>query len=476
MDDNTSSLTSDLRPLTSPAYDTIIIGAGMSGLAAGIRLAHYDQRVCLLERHYTIGGLNSFYRLRGRDYDVGLHALTNITPKGTKKGPLARLLRQLRFRWDDFAIAPQLGSEIAFPGARLRFDNEAETLRGEVARLFPAQADNFDRLVREVVEYDDLDESHAELSAREVVSSIITEPLLVEMLFCPLMFYGSAREQDMDWGQFSIMFRSIFLEGLGRPHAGVRLILKHLVRKFRALGGELKLRSGVKRIVVDGDRVVGVELEGGQQLECRNLLSSAGWCETMRLCDDGQPVPARSPGRLSFCETIATLNVEPADLNYHRTITFFNDCDSFHWEQSREPCDLRSGVICSPNNFDYSEPLDEGTMRITVLANYDHWNGLDENAYQQEKLRWYDRITGSAVRFVPDYRSHVIDTDMFTPTTIVRFTGHENGAIYGAPEKQFDGRTHLNNLFVCGTDQGFVGVIGSIISGISMANQHCLRE
>ena len=65
-------------------YDTIIIGAGMSGLAAGIRLAHYDQRVCILERHYTIGGLNSFYRLRGRDYDVGLHALTNVTPKGRK--------------------------------------------------------------------------------------------------------------------------------------------------------------------------------------------------------------------------------------------------------------------------------------------------------------------------------------------------------------------------------------------------------
>ena len=67
-------------------YDAIIIGAGMSGLAAGIRLAHFDKRVCILERHYTIGGLNSFYRLRGRDYDVGLHAVTNFTPKGTKKG------------------------------------------------------------------------------------------------------------------------------------------------------------------------------------------------------------------------------------------------------------------------------------------------------------------------------------------------------------------------------------------------------
>ena len=32
-------------------YDTIIIGAGMSGLAAGIRLAYFERRVCILERH-----------------------------------------------------------------------------------------------------------------------------------------------------------------------------------------------------------------------------------------------------------------------------------------------------------------------------------------------------------------------------------------------------------------------------------------
>ena len=79
------------------------------------------------------------------------------------------------------------------------------------------------------------------------------------------------------------------------------------------------------------------------------------------------------------------------------------------------------------------------------------------------------------MRFVPDFRSRVIDTDMFTPTTIRRFTGHDNGAIYGAPHKQLDGTTHLQNLFLCGTDQGYVGIIGSIISGISMANRHCLQ-
>ena len=36
-------------------YDVVIIGAGMSGLAAGIRLAYFDKSVCILERHRALG-------------------------------------------------------------------------------------------------------------------------------------------------------------------------------------------------------------------------------------------------------------------------------------------------------------------------------------------------------------------------------------------------------------------------------------
>src|SRR5688572_12983851 len=145
-------------------YDAIIIGAGFSGLAAGIRAAHYEQRVCILERHTTIGGLNSFYRLRGRNHDVGLHAVTNFTPKGTKRGPLARLLRQLRFSWDEFGLKPQLGSRIAFPSARLDFTNDPALLRAEIARAFPRQIDGYDRLVAAVPDFDDVPIEGAERS------------------------------------------------------------------------------------------------------------------------------------------------------------------------------------------------------------------------------------------------------------------------------------------------------------------------
>ena len=248
-------------------YDTIIIGAGMSGLAAGIRLAHFGKRVCILEKHYTIGGLNSFYRLRGRDYDVGLHAVTNFTPKGTRKGPLARILRQLRFRWDEFDLSEQLGSRISFPGVQLDFNNDIDLLESEIARRFPGEVDGFREVIGRIANYDDINKDMYAISAREFLSNSIRDPLLVEMLLCPLMWYGNARQHDMDFAQFCIMFRSIFMEGFARPFAGVRLILKHLVKRFRSLGGELRLRSGASRIVVEDGNAVGVELETGELLE-----------------------------------------------------------------------------------------------------------------------------------------------------------------------------------------------------------------
>lgn len=101
-------------------YHTVIIGAGMSGLAAGIRLAYYEKPVCILERHTTIGGLNSFYRLRGRNYDVGLHAVTNYAPPGTRRGPLAKLLKQLRLRWDDFDLSRNVVPPSSSPGTESR--------------------------------------------------------------------------------------------------------------------------------------------------------------------------------------------------------------------------------------------------------------------------------------------------------------------------------------------------------------------
>ena len=48
------------------------------------------------------------------------------------------------------------------------------------------------------------------------------------MILCPLMYYGSARAGDMDLDQFVILFRSLYLEGFGRPYEELRRILRLL--------------------------------------------------------------------------------------------------------------------------------------------------------------------------------------------------------------------------------------------------------
>jgi phytoene dehydrogenase-like protein len=90
-------------------------------------------------------------------------------------------------------------------------------------------------------------------------------------------------------------------------------------------------------------------------------------------------------------------------------------------------------------------------------------------------------VQRSAHRFLPavddlTLSAATVTTDMFTPRTITKFTGHLNGAIYGAPVKNRQGRTALSNLYLCGTDQGFLGIVGAMLSGISMANYHILQK
>ncbi|MCY2965044.1 MAG: NAD(P)/FAD-dependent oxidoreductase [Planctomycetota bacterium] len=466
-------------------YDTVIIGAGLSGLAAGIRLAHFNRRVCLLERHTTIGGLNSFYRLRGRTHDVGLHAVTNYNPKGSKSGPLPRILRQLRFSWDDFGFSPQLSSKISFPGVTLRFSNDPGLLESEIALRFPGEIEGFRRLVKFVEDQPWGTAFPSSMTARSTLAEYLSDPLLIEMLLYPVLFYGSASPHDVELTQFLILFRSIYRDGFARPYDGVRRILSVLVKRFRHLGGEVRLRSGVQAIESRSGKAVAVVLDDGTRIEADTILSSAGSVETARLCEagvtgdvangDSTAIPSQVPGELTFFESIAMLDRPPAELGIPETTMFYCGTPRFRYQNPDEPCNVDSGVICSPNNFAYEQPLPESTLRLTVMANNRFWfERPSEEDYQEQKRIWRERIFAAALSHIPDFRPHIVDIDTFSPRTIRKYTGHHNGCVYGSPHKQWDGTTHLSNLFLCGTDQGMLGIVGAMFSGISMANKHVL--
>ncbi|MEC7641113.1 MAG: NAD(P)/FAD-dependent oxidoreductase [Nitrospinota bacterium] len=460
------------------AYDVLIIGAGLSGLAAGIRLALFNKKVCIVEKHLEIGGLNSFYQRKTRCFDVGLHAMTNYTSKGKRTSPLGKLLKQLRLRHEDLRLCQQKMSEIRFPGKSLRFTNDYEFFQQEIAEQFPGQVDGFQKLVGEIRGYDDLAlEDDRNLSARHVLRHHLSEPLLIEMLLCPLMFYGSARENDMDFTQFVILFKSIFMEGFARPQEGMRYILNLMVEQYKNHGGELRMGNAVQSLEIAGGAVHSVTLADGESLAAETVISSMGYLETMRVCHP-QVVEETTleTGKLSFVESQFVLDRQPADLGYDKSIVFYSATPHFNYRVPDALTDPSSGVVCCSNNFNYPQPLSEGLVRFTSLANFALWDRLPRRDYIAAKKQWLQEAYKMVFTILPDFRDNVVFSDTFTPKTILKYTGHLNGAVYGSPNKMKDGRTPVRNLFLCGTDQGFLGIVGATLSGITIANLYGLKK
>ena len=89
----------------------------------------------------------------------------------------------------------------------------------------------------------------------------------------------------------------------------------------------MKLRSGVKKIVVDNGKAVGVVLDDGTELSAKNVLSSAGVVETIRVCPEAASSPSGQQvkyqaGNISFCETIYSLDQFPSEMGHDDTIVF----------------------------------------------------------------------------------------------------------------------------------------------------------
>ncbi len=455
----------------------VIIGGGLSGLAAAIRFARFSPDVLLIEKHKRVGGLNSYYYRNKRLFETGLHAITNYAPVKDKHAPLNRLLRQLKLNRKNFNLHQQFSSEILFTNKQsLSFSNNISDLSNDIGDKFPHCIDNFLLMCKSIDDYNPFQVKPFH-SARKFIYSFLGDNLLTDMLLCPLLYYGSSVENDMDLSQFVIMFRSIYQEGMFRPVGTIKDFLDQLIQHYKNFDGKIRLNSKIIKILHEQKKVVGIELDNGEVIHCDYILSTIGHSETMALM--GKQTPDSNTKRLGFIESIFIVESDK-DINLPtaKTIIFFNRAETFCYKKPKTAVDFDSGVICFPANFKGLQRREHIEVRSTHLANFQEWQNYSNNKdiyNRQKKLA----ATSSRVileEMIGGFGKHIVYEDTFTPITIEKFTGKIEGAIYGSPVKIKDGDIGFSNLFLAGTDQGFLGIIGSMMSGVSMVNQHILPK
>ena len=285
------------------AYDAIVVGSGIGGLTGAALLARAGLSVLVVERHDRVGGYAHAFR-RGRFlFDSAVHLVGGCAPVPYEGGGLlhrvlsaAGALSRCEFvRVDpcwaaafpdaDFEAPCDLEEfvsvhEEAFPSDRkgLReFVQECLSIRQEVSRAAELETpfdvmrcpSRFPTLLR-----------YRRATLAKVLDHHVEAPRLKAQLGALWPYLGLPPSR-VSFLYYATMLMSYVADGAFYCRGSFQRFADALAASVTERGGELLLRSPVRRIRVEGGRAAGVQLENGQVIAAPRVLSNADALQTV---------------------------------------------------------------------------------------------------------------------------------------------------------------------------------------------------
>src|ERR1041384_4605186 len=110
-------------------YDCVVIGSGLAGMTAANTLARSGRSVLLLEQHYKIGGMATWFRRPGGHiFDISLHGFPVGMVKSCRRYWTAEIadsivqLKHIRFDNPMFSLTTSFDRDDFTPFLTNRFD------------------------------------------------------------------------------------------------------------------------------------------------------------------------------------------------------------------------------------------------------------------------------------------------------------------------------------------------------------------
>ncbi len=418
------------------AKRAIVIGAGLTGMSAGIHLAKNGVEADIFEMAPWPGGMCTAWERGGYWFDGCIHWMV-----GTKTGDgFNKLYREVGALTKDTVIynADHIVEEI--DGVTYEIPMELTAFRTFLRTLAPEDAAPIDAMCGDIARisrasmpggFDSFFDKvkagftsigmlamfkHVKKTMREYVSRFQNETLRTLLLrLMPAEFTAS--------GLF-MMLGTRMGGNAGYPMGGARDVMRRMVENFRAAGGRLHLNAPVEEVIVENGCAVGVRVRGEEHRA--DMVIAA--------CDMHALLNKQLKGRYAHPQLDAMLKESPLfpplalvsfGVKKRLGIPFAATCECPAGIQTSPDTKAHSLFVRSFDFDPSAAPEGKSSVMAMLDAPLAYWQALRaENIgeYRKQKQALSDAVAAEIeVRF-PGFTEAIEVTDVSTPATYVRLT------------------------------------------------------
>jgi all-trans-retinol 13,14-reductase len=496
------------------AWDAIVVGSGIGGLACAAALARSGRRVLVLEQHWLAGGLTQTFSRDGFTWDVGLHYLGDM---GAGAGRALDWIAEGRI---ELAPTGAAFDTVHFPGGfEFTFASPQGALGRDLKQRFPDSAADIDAFFAALAEaqraamvvfrmralprpaaliYGWLKRASLERWVGRTLGEVLRETVADEKLRALLSAQWPDHGGSPAKGSF-MMHAVVMLHYLGGsryPRGGAAAFARALVPVVERAGGEVRLNSAVASVIVERGRAAGVRLADGTEARAPAVVSAAGARKTverlqapeLRESEWGREILSLE---LTGCHIGLYLGLEgdiraagASDANHWCYETWNTEEATWRDPAAEERPPLMFVSFPSLKDPGHAPgPAHKHTAEAVAWVDWDAFAPWRESRfgarpadYERLKALAGERLLAHFKRRFPALARLVRCAEVSTPLTTTHFVGAPRGAVYGmAPtprrflSRSLAVRTPLAGLYLAGQDAASPGITGAMMGGLFAA-------
>jgi len=507
-----------------PNWDAIVVGSGVGGLGAAVALSNLGQKVLVLEQHYLPGGWCHTFALEGHKFSPGVHYIGQLQ----EGGRMRTLLEGLGVGGDiEFMeLNPDAFDHVVFKDETFDIPSGQERFEQRLIERFPHERDGIRRYFKMMKKVDaglalamssKLSGIWGKLKLllrapsfvfsglkplSQVIGRYISDPKLKAILESRAGDHGVAPDEVPFLQHVAIDCH--YWDGAWFPKGGGGAIPRAFIARLRNNGGEIRIRTAVERILIEGDgderRAVGVRLEDGEEIGANVVISNADvWVTYNKLVGNAHISKSLASRVHRMKPSVSALSLfMAADIdadalgldsgNYWILV----DPDVSATYRQAEDSDLTAkgpfpgGFLTVTTKKDPSK-MHAGlhSMEAFTFVSYDAFQRWKDSSfgdrpedYEAFKQHLTDRMLDTLEIVIPNLRDHLKLCELGTPLTNDFYVAAHRGNLYGQAKSLSQIgpgapriRTEINGLFHCGQSTSAHGVLGSLATGVIAASK-----